>query len=132
MTKPLFLDTSVQVDRVLKEMPPALLVSLNSLLSEFDFLVACSYGRLEYKRVVIQGLSLILDYLCTEGSFFRAFQKAQAVAARRPQRASTLVNILVWVGYQVNGQIVVIEGEGVDRQLALRAESYIRNAIPFL
>ena len=52
-TKPLFLDTTIQVDRVLKEQPPELLVNLNTLLAGFDYLLVCSYSRLEFKRVVI-------------------------------------------------------------------------------
>lgn len=132
MTKPLFLDTTIQVDRLLKEKPPALLIPLAALLAQFDFLVACSYSRLEYKRVIIQNLALILTYLCAEQSFFRAMQKAQSVGGGRSRRASTLVNVLAWVGYQVDGQKEVTEGEGTDRQLAMRAESYIRNSILFL
>jgi hypothetical protein len=132
MTKPLFLDTTIQVDRVLKEKPPALLAPLQELLAQFDFLVGCSYSRLEFKRVVIQGLSLLLDYLCAEKSFFRALQKAQAVGGGRARRASTLVNILAWTGFNLSGQLEVTEGEGIDPPLAIRAESYIRNAILFL
>lgn len=132
MTKPLFLDTTIQVDRVVKEKPPALLAPVEALLAQFDLLVACSYSRLEYKRVVIQGLALILNYLCNEQSFFRTIQKAQAVGGGRSKRASTLVNILAWVGYQLDAQMEVTMGRGIDRELAMRAESYIRNAIPFL
>ncbi len=132
MTKPLFLDTTIQVDRVLKEQPPKRLAPLNALLGEFDFLVCCSYSRLEFKRAVIQNLARVLDYLCEERSFFGALQRAQAVGAARPRRASTLSSTLAWVGFQIQDQIEVTLGEGSDRRLALRAESYIRNVIPFL
>lgn len=132
MTKPLFLDTTIQVDRVLKEQPPKRLASLNTLLADFDFLVSCSYSRLEFKRVVIQNLALVLNYLCEEQSFFGALQRAQTVGAVRPRRASTLISIATWVGLQVQDQIEVTLGQGSDQKLALRAEAYIRNAIPFL
>jgi hypothetical protein len=36
------------------------------------------------------------------------------------------------VGFQVEGQFDITLGDGLDRKLALRAESYIRNAILFL
>ena len=41
MTNPLFLDTTIQIDRVLKEQPPALAAALQSLLAQFDYLVTC-------------------------------------------------------------------------------------------
>lgn len=132
MAKPLFLDTTIQVDRVLKELPPEKLLPLNALLAEFDFLVSCSYSRLEFKRAVIQKLSLVLSYLCEEKSFFSVLQRGQALGARRPRQASTLISIAAWVGFNIQDQIEVTLGEGFDRKLALRAESYIRTAIPFL
>lgn len=132
MARPLFLDTTIQVDRVLKEQPPKDLAPLSALLAEFGFLVSCSYSRLEFKRAVIQNLALVLNYLCEEQSFFGAFQRARSVGAARPRRASTLISIMAWVGFQIQDQIEVTLGEGSDRKLALRAESYIRNIIPFL
>jgi hypothetical protein len=132
MARPLFLDTTIQVDRVLKEQPPEQLAALNALLAEFDFFVSCSYSRLEFKRVVIQNLALVLNYLCEEQSFFGALRRARAVGAIRPRRASTLTSILEWVGLHVQTQIEVSLGEGIDRKLALKAESYIRNAVLFL
>jgi hypothetical protein len=132
MTRALFLDTTIQVDRILKEQPPERLAPLEALLSGFDHLVTCSYSRLEFKRVVIQNLALVLDYLCENHSFFRALQKAAAVGAGRPRRAATLENILAWAGFHIKGQIEVALGEDLDRKLALRAETYIRNAILYL
>src|SRR5260370_234484 len=132
MTKPLFLDTTIQVDRVLKEQPPERLAHLNALLAQFDFFVSCSYSRLEFKRAVIQSLSCLLDYLWEEKSFFGALQRALAVGAARPRKASTLISIAAWVGFQIQDQIEVTLGEGADRKMALRAESYIRTQIPFL
>jgi hypothetical protein len=126
---PLFLDTTIHVDRVLKEQPPELLTSLEALLSRFNYLVGCSYSRLEFKRVVIQNLALTLDYLCDDRSFFRALQRATAIGARRPRRAATLISIAAWLGFQINQQIEVTLGEELDRKMALRAESYLRNAI---
>ena len=82
--------------------------------------------------MVIQNLALVLRYLVEEGSFLGALQKAQAVGALRPRRASTLLSIATWAGYQIQDQIEVTLGEGSDRQWAVRAESYIRNAILFL
>jgi hypothetical protein len=132
MTKRLFLDTTIQVDRVLKDQPPERLAPLKALLAEFDCLITCSYSRLEFKRVVIQHLALVLDYLREEQSYFGALLRAQAVGATRPRRASTLISITAWLGLNVQGQIEATLGEGIDRQLALKAESYIRNAILFL
>lgn len=129
---PLFLDTTIQVDRVLKEQPPELLVSLNALLARFNYLVGYSYSRLEFKRAVIQNLALILDYLCDDRSFFRALQRAIAIGARRPRRAATLMSIAAWLGFQIKQQIEVTLGEDLDQRLAMRAESYLRNAIVYL
>ncbi|MBM4070491.1 MAG: hypothetical protein FJ271_16275 [Planctomycetes bacterium] len=127
-TKPLFLDTTIQVDRVLKERPAEKLAALSALLAQFDFHVACSYSRLEFKRVVIQNLSLVLDYLVEDGSFWGAMQRAQVVSGGRSRRSGTLISVLAWIGYRIDKKVEVTFGEGVDRELALRAESYIRNA----
>jgi hypothetical protein len=130
--KPLFVDTTIQVDRVLKQHPPGALAAVTKLFSEFDFLCACSYSRLEFKRVVLQDFALILGYLCESQSFFQAMQRVTAVGAYRPRRASTLTNILAWIGFEIDEEVVVGTGEGLDHNLALRAESYIRNAILIL
>src|SRR5436309_1933235 len=124
---PLFLDTTIQVDRVLKEEPPAKLAQIEALLAQFGLLLACSFSRLEYKRVVIQNLGLILAYLHEENSFFGAMQRAQQIQQGR--RPKTLTNLLAWLGYKVNKTIQVRKGEDLDAKLTMQAKSYLRVAI---
>ena len=44
-TKPLFLDTTIQVDRVIKEQPPGLLAAFNSLLAGHFSLIPTTFRR---------------------------------------------------------------------------------------
>ncbi|OAI47170.1 hypothetical protein AYO44_09970 [Planctomycetaceae bacterium SCGC AG-212-F19] len=124
---PLFLDTSIQVDRIVAQDWPDKRVPIKNLLDKFDYLATCSYSRLEFKRVVIQNLALTLHYLIEEKSFFRAMQRATRL--QRSRRTSTLINIMAWVGHRVDGRAEVSVGSGVDETLTLQAESYIRNGI---
>ncbi len=132
MPKALFLDTSIHVDRVLKELSPERLKALGDLLGSFDSLATCAYSRLEFKRVVIQDLVLLLNYLVKEQSYFGLLVKITGVGARRPRREATLTSIAAWVGLAIDKDIEAEVGEGIDIKLAIRAESYIRNSIPFL
>ena len=127
---PIFLDTSILVDRIIAKHDPARLGPIDSLLAGFDYLLACSYSRLEFNRVVIQNLALTLRYLCEEKSFFRALQRANRLQKQR--RASTLCNVMTFVGFEIRKQIEVVVGEDADLKLALQAESYIRNAIRYI
>jgi hypothetical protein len=126
----LFLDTSIQVDRILAENDPARRIPLETLLAGFDFLVTSSYSRLEFKRVILQNLGLTLRYLCEEGSFFRAIHLANRL--QRQRRAATLTNVIAWLGHSLDDSFEIIEGEGLDHSLALQAESFIRNAVRYL
>jgi hypothetical protein len=126
----LFLDTSIQVDRIVAENDPARRTPIERLLAEFDFHLTCSYSRLEFKRVVIQNLALTLRYIGEENSFFRAFHRANRL--QRQRRATTLTNIMAWIGYRVTREIEVTAGEGLDLQMALQAGSIIRNAIRYI
>jgi hypothetical protein len=126
----LFLDTSIQVDRFVAENDPARREPLEALLASFNYLFACTYSRLEFKRVVIQNLGLTLRYLREEKSFFGAFHKANRLQQQR--RAGTLTNIMAWVGYKLRRNIEVTLGEDLDHELTIKAESFIRNAIRYL
>jgi hypothetical protein len=94
----LFVDTSIQVDRFVAENDPARRAPVEALLAGFHYLFACTYSRLEFKRVVIQNLGLTLRYLVEEKSFFGAFHKANRL--RQQRRGATLTNIMAWVGFQ--------------------------------
>src|SRR5262249_3723782 len=51
------------------------------------------------------------------------------------RRADTFVNILTWGGFKLDAEDNEMDatlGEGLDFKLAMRAESYIRNAMLFL
>jgi hypothetical protein len=124
-----FVDTTIQVERSVGTENPARAAATAELLSAYGFLVSCGFSRLEFKRVVIQNLALLLDYINENGemSFFRAMQRATAL--RQDRRTKTLVNILAWVGYQIKGHIEVTIGDDADQALATRADSYIRNSI---
>jgi hypothetical protein len=126
----LFLDTTILVDRVIAENDPAKITRINALLAGFEYLLACTYSRLEFKRVIIQNLGLILRYLCEERSFFRAFHKAAKL--QRQRRTTTLVNVLAWLGYKAGSQLEVIPGDALDSRLAMQGESYIRNGMRYL
>lgn len=125
---PLFLDTTIQVDRVFKGMDPATQSRIDELLSQFDLTFVCTFSQLEFKRVVLQSLSLALRYLTEENSFFSALHRATAL---RDRKAKALVNILSWVGFKTN-EATVVAGTAMDQQLKMRAESYIRTNILFL
>jgi hypothetical protein len=130
-TTPLFLDTTIQVDRILRKAEPDKLRQIEELLGD-RFLLACSYSRLEYKRVVLQNLALCLTYLVEEGSFFKAMIRASAIGAHAPRRLSTLVKVLAWMGSELN--VITEEDVGGEygERLAMRAESYYRNTIRYL
>lgn len=126
----LFVDTSIQIDRIIAENDPAKREPVENLIAAFGYLLACTYSRLEFKRVVLQNLALSLRYIIEEKSFFRAFHKASRL--QRQRRGATLSNILAWVGYKAGYHFEVKQGEDLDEKLALQAESIIRNAIRYL
>jgi len=127
----LFVDTTIQVDRILKKHDQLAADAIGSLLARFDGINACAYSRLEFKRVVLQNLYLILRYLEEEKSFCAAYRRATRLI-QTPRRVSTLVNILSWLQMQLDGTISVKKGEGLDRILYRRASAYIRNTIEAL
>src|SRR5260370_503208 len=117
-TRPIFQDTTILVDRVILKHDRARADAIATVLKgRFPF--ACRYSRLEFKRVVIRNLSLILRYLSEEKSFFSAFKRATRV---RTRRSDTLVNILAWIGHEISGQIEVRIGDDADLALCERAE----------
>jgi hypothetical protein len=126
----LFLDTTIQVDRIIAEDVPDKRAAIEKLLVGFNYHAACSYSRLEFKRVVIQNLALTLHYILEEQSFFRAMQLATRI--KRTRRVSTLVNIMAWVGHRVSGTQEVTPRSGIDERLTLQAESFIRNSIAYI
>jgi len=123
-----FVDTTIQVERVFADAKRR--ARLQTLLGAEENVVACSFSRLEFKRVVIQNLALTLDYLIDEKSFWGAMNRACRL--RSDRRVKMLVRILSWTGEQVEGRFQVQKGEGIDRKLTLQSESYIRNAIEYL
>jgi hypothetical protein len=58
-----FLDTSVQVDRAFEGGLADNKASIDALIMQYDITASCRYSKLEFKRVVIQNLALILNYL---------------------------------------------------------------------
>jgi hypothetical protein len=127
---PLFLDTTIQVDRIVAEDVPDKRGSIDALLAQFDIHLACSYSRLEFKRVVIQNLALALRYLVEDQSYFLALERATRLTFSR--RGTTLVNVLQWVGLKVDDRIEVTIGDSLDVKLSLQAESFVRNGIHFI
>jgi hypothetical protein len=71
-------------------------------------------------------------YLVEEKSFFFAFKRAAALIPHRNRKASTLVNILAWLGQKIESGSIVDVGVELDEQLAMQAESYIRTNLIFL
>ena len=129
ISSPGFLDTSVLVDLILKEAEPSDLAKLESVLAQFDSTLGCAFSRLEFKRVVLRNLSLCLDYLREEGSFFKALLRANRIRGRR---SSTLISILCWIEFNIDREIEVESGEGVDAALAEEAELFVDNAIEWI
>ena len=126
----LFLDTSIQIDRIVMEESPDIRPQIDALLKDFNFLLACSYSRLEFKRVVLQNLALALRYICEHRSFWYAFERATRL--RRNRQVKTLTNILRWIGQRAGGSITASSGSAADERLADQAESFIRNGIRFV
>jgi hypothetical protein len=98
-------------------------------LADYSIRAVCGFSRLEFKRVVIQGLGCVLRYVCETGSIIQAMQRARAV---RTRRADTLGNILSWVMDRTKTRLQADQGDDADRIWAVQAESYIRNAITSL
>lgn len=124
---PLFLDTTIQVDRVWQEIDPEAIDRLENWLAEYDLTLACAFSRLEYKRVVLQRLALDLRYLQEEQSFFGAL--ARTSKNRGDRIPKSLVNALAWIGWKTREEVEVRAGDDADQQLRMRADTYIRNAI---
>ncbi len=131
MTNTIFVDTTIQVDRIIKGHDAAKRAAIESLLGEYDFKAACTYSLVEYKRVVLQNLSLCLEYLNEEGSYFLALERAARLGVHRPRRLATLVSIMSWVGYS-SGDLEVEVGGKHDETLTLQSISFIRTNIFFL
>jgi len=123
---PLFLDTTIQVERAVGT-DARRAETIRGLLAEFAQFITCGFARLEFKRVVIQDLTCLLNYILESDppSYFSAQHKATRVFGRRSNR---LNGILAWVGNQV-GTTQVEVGGTLDRVLTDKAISYIRNAV---
>ena len=128
--KPLFLDTTIQIDRLIKSHVPDRMANLDKLLGRYTHLQTCSYSRLEYKRVVLQNLALILKYLRDTGSVWLALEKATRIT--RGRKGTTLVSILSWLGHAITNDCEVVIGDDRDKDFCLAAETFIRTNIIFL
>jgi hypothetical protein len=128
---PLFLDTTLQVDRVIELSRSERRAKIDLLLSRFGFRLTSRYSKLEFKRVVIQNLGLVLDYLVKTDSFCASMVKASRLG-RRPRRAQTLFAILAFVLEQATANQEVVADSSTDRQLTLKAKAYLRNAIRYI
>jgi hypothetical protein len=73
-----------------------------------------------------------LNYLIEYKSYFLALKKATDLIPYRGRKASTLINILAWLGQRIQNGTIVDAGVALDEQLALQAESFIRTNIIFL
>ena len=128
--KTLFLDTSLLIEECLASRTPKLEI-LCKFFEDYSFFMACGFSRLEFKRVLLQNLALVLRYILEDEppSFWRALHKASKLV-QTPRRVSTLMSILAWIGHEVNSRVTEREvGDNLDIVLARRAESYLRNAI---
>src|SRR5687767_5545759 len=94
--KRVFLDTTIQVERAIGTDTRRAKV-ISDLMDEFRNRFACQFSRLEFKRVVVQGLSLVLNCLLESDppSYAAAVSKLSRITTRR---SNTLENILGWVG----------------------------------
>ncbi len=122
---PLFLDTTIQVDRLLEERNPQKRQAIEEIISHHDSCITASFSRLEYKRVVLQNLALCLRYLVEEKSFLLAMKRAVS-QSQYSRRASTLISVLSWLGFQITDLVDVEAGGRWDERLALKCESYVR------
>lgn len=128
----IFLDTTIQVDRIIQEHDEGKRAAIEALLAQYDFKAACTYSLVEFKRVVLQNLSLCLAYLIEEGSYFLALNRVTGLGPRRGRRISTLISIMSWVGINVNALQKVDAHGDLDELLTLQSISYIRTNIFFL
>jgi len=92
--------------------------------------LGCAFSKLEFKRVILRNLSLLLDYLREEGSFLAAIRRANKL--RRGRRAGTLISILVWIGVNIEDEVSWEEGESFDSSIAESAELFIDNSIEWI
>lgn len=123
-----FLDTTIQVDRVILKHDSEKCGRAEALVRQFDLRLAASYSRLEYKRVVLQNLALLLNYI-ESGGLTTAFYKISKLT--RCRRDSTL-NALLGFIFGEFGTTAVDAGDTLDKQCSMRAAAYIRNAIMVL
>jgi hypothetical protein len=124
---PVFADTSVLVERVIGTDPSRREV-IASVLTSDDYRLACAYSRLEYKRVVIQNLSLTLDYLCEEGLFSQALIRINKL--QRQRRVHTLINIAAWLMSQPDrGSFDLVTERSSDELMAQKAIAILRVAL---
>ncbi len=125
--QPLFLDSSIHVGLVLEERP-AQAEGLRALTKGPNFLLSCAFGRLEYKRVVIQNWSLALDFLCEEGTFSGALSRASRL--QRQRRLSTLVNVLAWIHRRAGAGVIETSDDiNLEQVIAQRGIAILRIAI---
>ena len=107
------------------------MAAIESLLDQYDFKAACTYSLVEYKRVVLQNLSLCLRYLIEEDSYFLALNRVTNLSPHRPRQVATLVSLMSWVGMKAGEQEVEIGGK-LEEILTLKSMSFIRTNIFFL
>jgi hypothetical protein len=132
LTDAIFVDTTIQVDRIIQEFNPDKKAAIEALLGKYDLKAACTFSMVEFKRVVLQNLSLCLRYLNEEGSYLRALNRATSLGPRRARRISTLISILTWVGMKVDDVQAMSDGGTADELLTLQSISFIRINILFL
>jgi hypothetical protein len=127
--EPLFLDTTIQVERSVGTEHPEMAPAIDELLAGYGFFLSCGFSRLEFKRVVIQNLWLILTYINERDtkSFVNALIRTTGLQQAR--RKNTLASILAWIERKVDRKIELALGESADEKLGIQAEAYIRVAI---
>jgi hypothetical protein len=122
-----FLDTSIHVGLFLED-DPARKKGFQRIKKDSPFRVSCAFARLEYKRVVMQNLSLVLDYLSEEGTFAGALLRASRL--NRSRRLSTLTQLHAWIHRRAaSGTVETGDDRRMETILAERAKSVLRNAI---
>ena len=123
-----FLDTTIIVERFFGT-DRNRLNAISTWIPDGTYTMLCEFSRLEYKRVVMQNMSLALRYLCEEGLMSRALIRANSIP-RHSRKAQTLISILAWVQNQLGQARIQIElDQNADEILASRAISYLRNAL---
>lgn len=124
-----FLDTTILVDRVLRDHEPTFLDRLSKICDGYSLRLTSTFAKLEFKNVVLMDLQCVAQWVEEEDSWVEAYARATKMRSRRKD---TLVNVAAWVQRKLDTSIELQRGDSLDAALKIQAVTYIYNAIEYL